>query len=202
MQGGRQLWAWSLFLTAALESGCLTFHSEHNAPGVIDVQRPPKQMECEVLEQPEDPGEDMLFVTVGLMGGIGAAVPSNKDGEFQAQGGVEGSVVRARSEWSHADDFPLGAQPARGMSFGLNLGWVFARPQEGGFPLYLELQGRYMLFGLAAGVSGMPGSDAVGPQLTCFWGPFYVRYVHFQGKSDEITFGLILKMSFAFVQSR
>jgi hypothetical protein len=182
--------------------GCTLHHFEHNAPGHIDVERPPKRIECELVERPKDPGEEMVIVSLGPLAGAGVTLDPAKNASLQAELGVEGSLLLGMSEVSHADDFPIGVTPYQVGSLGINFGWVFSARHDPGTPLYLELQGRHKLFGLAAGWAWIVDHDGRGPQVTVFWGPFYVRYRHLEGVSDDFTAGLIMKLSLAFVWSR
>lgn len=179
--------------------GCAHTDVVRTRPGNIDPRTPPKNVEVEAHERPDDPGEQMLAFSGGAFGGVGLSLDDPRSGSAYAFG-AEASLLYGSSAYSHPEDtFFLFPSPA----YGLNAGYTLlnqdrARPSVG----YLEAQYSSELLGGAAGWAWDPGRALHGPQATFFAGPLYARATHFLGDRTEITVGLFIKVPYVWVWAR
>jgi hypothetical protein len=179
-------------------AGCAHWHGDRNAPGHVVLTTPPRHIECEGEEEPNDPGERIVLLAPGAFMGGGYA--------HTAGGGVAGSMgveasLHVGSAPSHFDDQqspPIGL-PRR--SLGINLGWAGMVPKVTGV-LYAELQGRLDQTAIAPGWAWDPSSSRHGPQATLALGPLYLRGTYLSHSRLDITLGVFVKALFAWIWSR
>jgi hypothetical protein len=193
--------AGALLLLGATVLGCGHHHYARNAPGNIDVHAPPAELDKRELEEPADPGEQMIVLTGGAFAGYGVAFgPDGEDGHGGYGIGPEVSVQYGSSDRSHADD-QFFIFPERAL--GVNLGWttISGEGQTTG-PLYGELQVRSELVALAGGWAWDPTDETHGPQLTFALGPLYFRGTRQFDRSTELHAGVMLKFSSIWLWSR
>lgn len=181
--------------------GCIKhYHLEHNAPGIIEVEKPPAR-KIHQVERPRDPGERMVAVSFGGFAGAGLAAFGTPSGVRFAYGaGPELSVVYGENARSHAeDDFVIFPRPA----YGLNLGWTMLSEVGTGLgPVYGELQYSDEVLGIAAGWAYDVNDHWHGPQLTSSLGPLYLRATYLTTNGFDVQLGLDLKASLLWIWSR
>ncbi|HJZ86209.1 MAG TPA: hypothetical protein VKN99_13610 [Polyangia bacterium] len=189
-------------LLAAMAGGCVHWHLEHNAPGLIDVHKPPEHIAEPQPEDPEDPGERMLVLSGGGLVGGGWGAGGAAGNRSVASAGGEISLLVGSTPFSHREDnffvYPLTA-------LGLNLGWTLYDSDGTGLgPLYAELQLQDLphLTGLAAGWAVDPDDRVHGPQATGSFGPVYVRFNYLFDRGSALTVGLVIKAPLVWVWSR
>lgn len=191
--------AWGL-LALALSAACGHTHSARNAPGNVDVRRPPERIEDETAEAPEDPGENAIVVAGGGLVGGGIGLSGERDEEFVYGVGPELSLGYGESDVSHVDD-AFFIYPQR--SYGANLGWTaLANEGTGVGPLYGELYFGETLLWAAGGWSWDPNDRIHGPQITLTMVALYVRLSHQLDHATQITGGISVKIPHSFVWSR
>jgi hypothetical protein len=200
---------------AALAIGCRHWHFERNAPGHIDVavapaadagvpdagqhRVPSPSPVADPVEEPRDPGEQVVFVNGGLFGGLGAAAGGTERTSFVSDVGVEASVGYGRSPHSHMDEEPFFTPwPERYLS--LNAGSGFTGGDAARF--YFEAQGAYRAAGLALGWTIDPEDSEHGPQGTAFFGAFYLRGSHLGAHGTAVTLGIVVKAPLAWYWSQ
>jgi hypothetical protein len=185
--------------------GCGTTHLRPNAPGNIDVRKPPVDIATRGVEEPGDPGEDWLMLTYGLLAGGGATV---REGAGDASGGalsLELSLHYGESRGSHVVDDDL-FPPHASDEVAVNLGYQAIAPDGSADltalrPFYLEAQ--YMDVGwIAAGWQVDFERGRHGPQLTGGLGPLYARLVHLFGAETQFEAGIVIKGWHSWVWSR
>ncbi len=198
----------SLIVVAFGVHGCAPTHLRSNAPGHIDVRKPPQRIAERTVERPVDPGEHRLALTFGALTGGGFTL---REGEGDDGGGfalsLEVSAHYRQAPRSHHDDsimlvpeyYPLDA-------IGVNLGYQAIAPSgdiDLGVvrPFYLELQ-YSNLWWAAAGWQADFESSRHGPQLTGGLGPFYLRLVHLFDTETQLELGVVLKGWHVWVWSR
>lgn len=182
--------------------GCTTIHLERNAPGIVEVDKPPKRIEREALVLPDDPGENYLVFSGGPFIGVGWRIPEGdaKTTE-QTSGGLELAIEYGQNEKSHMKDSFIKLWPR--WSIGVNFGWVLLERRETGVgPGYIEAQGRYSFFGLGAGYSWVQEKEYQGPHFTLFAGPIYVRVSYLSNTGTDLLFGLVFKTPLSLTWSR
>jgi hypothetical protein len=197
-------------ILAGASLGCGATHLPHNAPGNIDVAKPPLDLAKERVERPADPGEYVLGWTTGALVGGGLSIPGPR-GVFSAS--AETSLHLGVNPSSHPFDtsqlWPIvgtrfGEYPFRGWAGGLNLGWTLgntARPANSAG--YAEAQLTYGgVLGMAAGWAWDPARIAHGPQITANLGPVYLRSTTMLDLGTSIEVGLVLKVPAVWVWSR
>ena len=59
------------WLFVALSTGCVHSHFQRDAPGHVDLSKPPTNPESRTVESPRDPGEKMIVTSVGPFAGLG-----------------------------------------------------------------------------------------------------------------------------------
>lgn len=186
---------------AALLSGCAHEHLAHNAPGHVEVMRPPEKPLSHKVVEPRDPGEQMLVLAIGPMASLGWSRPlAASSGSLAGNFSIEGSVHYGRDDRSHYEDnwpiYPPG-------SIGLNLGASAIATGEGTRGLlYSEAQYATALMGAAGGWAMDPGNSKHGPQGTIFLGPFYSRATFLMHDRAEVSFGFFFKLSDVLVWSQ
>jgi len=198
-------------LAALALAGCMV-HLERNAPGHVDLAAPPTAP-AEQVEEPGDPGENMITLSSGL--GLGGG------GDFGGAGSSRGAFKLTLETTLHFGDrafshdenppfIPLATNryyPDR--SLGLSLGWHALDTSSGRVatgPLYLEAQG-FMMEAYASGVgvgwAVDPRSGHHGPQVTLFGlAVFTARYLYLAGVGHEIAAGIQFKFPVTWVWSR
>jgi hypothetical protein len=181
-----------LALGLCLVGGCTHWHLERNAPGHVEVSKPPVEISREGVERPEDPGERMLVISPGLNAGLGSSQG------FFAPLGFETTLALGQREVSHSDDTEVIAIPEE--SLGLNLG--VQRSGGGRMLTYAEAQIFSLPYGFAAGWAFLPQTKHQGPQGTLFLGPLYLRATHVLGEYTELSVGLFVKVPMAIIWSR
>lgn len=196
---------------AALLIGC-HHHRDTNAPGVVELERPPSPPNRTTLQYPGDPGERMFSISAGGLGGGGVRT-SPGDGMFDLA--AEVTLSWGESDRSHNDRASRLFIP-RGMlipqrSESLTLGWSAAQiifgdsgqPTELELgPLYLEAQRARGWWGVAAGWAFDPTNRDHGPQLNGFVGVNYLRLRYLIDGGFEFALGYQLKIPTTWVWSR
>jgi hypothetical protein len=181
-------------------AACGHTHSARNAPGNIDVRRPPAEITKKTVEEPGDPGEQAVVVAAGALGGGGIAFGGDEDARGAYGAGPELSLGYGTSDRSHADD-DFFMYPQR--SLGTNLGWTPLTGEGSGVgPLYAELYYSEVIVWLGGGWAWDPDDQRHGPQLTLTMMVLYVRATHLFDQGTQITGGISLKLPHAFVWSR
>jgi hypothetical protein len=191
-------------------AGCHT-HREPNAPGIIDPLVPPRDVTDPQLELPDDPGERMVMLTGGVVGGAHGG--SIEDGAA-IDLALEATVSWGESESSHNDHasrlfVPRGVIiPPR--STGVTLGWSGLRivhhdddswsTRTG--PLYLQAQRAWAIAGVAAGLAFDPSTGGTGPQVDAYFTFYYLRVRILFGDGWELGGGLQIKIPQTWVWSR
>src|SRR5688500_18993887 len=103
--------------------GCLHTHLRHNAPGNVAVHEPPRDVDRRQVDEPKDPGEHLLALSVGALVGSAGSVREGTEDEQGAATSVELSLHYGQSAGSHSDPaFPIPPYPVR--AWGVNLGYV------------------------------------------------------------------------------
>lgn len=200
----------ALGVLAAGSLGCGATHLPHNAPGNIDVAKPPRDLSKIAVERPADPGEYVLGWTTGALVGGGLSVPG-PHAVFSGSG--ETSLHFGVNPHSHQFDtsqlWPIvsgrfGEYPFQGWSGGLNLGWTLGtntRPANSAG--YAEAQLTYAgALGIAAGWALDPARSVNGPQITANLGPLYLRSTTMLDLGTSIEIGVVLKVPAVWVWSR
>ncbi len=193
---------------AVAASGC-HHHRDLNAPGVIDPMLPPAALRDRELEYPGDPGERMLMVTTGVLGG---AMGGSTGGAVDLAGEV--TVSWGENPITHNDRasrlfIPRGVLiPPR--SHGVTLGWSALRvpfddrpeanPVTG--PIYLEVQRSWTFAGVGGGWAYDPRTGGTGPQVNAFYTFYFVRGRFLLGDGWELGGGLQLKIPNTWVHRR
>ena len=62
--------------------GCAHVHLDRDAPGIVDLSKPPKDLAARHVERPADPGEEMLAFTYGALGGACVRFAGDRDARF------------------------------------------------------------------------------------------------------------------------
>lgn len=193
-----------LAVIAALAVACAHRHRDTNAPGIQDVEAPPPDLARHEVIEPADPGEEMLTVNPGVLGGGGGrAAEPHGFGEV----GVEVTVNRGWSPHSHAEDNFV-VYPAAG--YGASLGWsalrVFDHPGAGADaepgPLYAEVQGFEFPYAGGVGYAVDPWHGQHGPQAFLFLMSGYLRARYLWDEGIEVSLGIQLKLPKVWVWSR
>jgi hypothetical protein len=186
-------------------AGCGVLHSSRNAPGNIDVTRPPAVIQARRVEPPEDPGEHVLIWNAGAFGGGGLV--TGTDSQASASFGGETSLHLGTPAHTHPNDTSVLPFffPGPGKTVGLNLGLSAGndnRPANRAG--YAEFQvSENLLYSIAAGWAWDPGRRVSGPQFTGTVGPFYVRTTTMLDRATSLEIGLVFKvpvLSFAWSQ--
>lgn len=215
---------WSLSLLAALVAlpGCLVFHLERNAPGDVDVHAPPRHIEVERTETPEDPGEHVTRLSLGPYMQAGPAFLHDvRETTPRLEVGAELSLAWYDLEVSHTPNpNAFFGFKHNGLLFieqpvdQINLAWSFVdvtTPEARIGPLYLEWQRTYLAsrplhgWGVLAGWSLNPYDLSHGPQLGLlgFNGVLFSRLSYRFGEGLSAMFGFTYKLPAAFwVRSR
>lgn len=193
-------WGRYALIAALCSCACGHTHSARNAPGHIDVRKPPEAIERRGVEEPADPGEQMVVVSAGALGGGGVAFGGDQDARAAYGLGPEVSIGYGTRDRSHANDI-LFIYPER--SAGVNLGWTpLSGEGEGLGPLYGELYYHELITWLSGGWVWDPNDRAHGPQLTISTLALYVRATHLFDLGTQIQGGIALKLPYSFVSSR
>jgi hypothetical protein len=188
------------WLFVALSTGCVHSHFQRDAPGHVDLSKPPTNPESRTVESPRDPGERMIVTSVGPFAGLGV---DSGDGSFASTLGAEASVHYGTTDSSHAeDDFLVYPQRAVGLNVGGNLLTRVNGNGRGPSRGYAELQLFEIPFGIAGGWAWDPGLSKNGPQATAFMGPWYLRSTTLLGGSTDVELGIVIKLPAVWVWSR
>jgi hypothetical protein len=183
-------------ITGAGLTGCGTLHSSRNAPGNIEVEKPPQVIELRKVEPPEDPGENLLIWNVGPFGGLGLV--TGTDSALSTSVGGETSVHLGRRDTTHPHDsyiipfeFPL-----PDFSVGLNLGVGIGNDRRPANRAgYAEIQlSHELLYAIAGGWAWDPERKISGPQITASVGPLYARTTTMLDRATSLEIGLIFKL--------
>ena len=187
-------------LIALLLSGCAHSHGRANAPGNVDVHRPPEQIDRRNVEPPEDPGENMVTLAVGPFGGAGVAFGGDEEARFAYSVGPElGLGFGSRTRSHNEDDFIV--FPER--SIGANVGWTALSGEgEGVGPIYGELFYQELITWLAGGWVWDPDDHTHGPQITLSTLFLYLRATHRFDLATEIQGGISVKLPYSWIWSR
>lgn len=189
-----------LMLVVLSAAGCRHTHRPWNAPGLADVPLPPRDVAKEGLEWPADPGERMVVASAGGFSAAGIEIPDGVN--LLASFGIELSLYRGESDWSHNhDDFFVYPQHSEGLNLGGSLDLVSEDQLEAG-ALYLEYQRAGIMRGWAAGLAFDPNDRAVGPQVTLFFATLYFRASYLVGDGARVQAGMIFKLPHTWVWSR
>ena len=199
-----------LLLLAAV--GC-HYHRDTNAPGVIDPATPPRDPTHYGLEYPGDPGERMVTVTSGVLGGVGfGGVDDGGFGYFAAEATVSwGENATTHNDAESRLFMPRGVLlPSR--SWGVTLGWSALRLGEDGTgdvearrgPVYVEAQRAWLFAGVGAGWALDPRTGATGPQVQGFYTFYFARLRYLAGGDGgwEFSGGMQLKFPTTWVWRR
>lgn len=181
-------------------AGC-HYHRDTNAPGLVDVTIPPRDITAQELEYPGDPGERMVMVSPGVLAGGGYP-----GGDFAA----EVTVNWGESERSHNDHasrlfIPRGLLwPERG--YGVTLGWSALQVREGPDarlgPAYVEVQRLVAPFAIGGGYAIDPTDGDHGPQLHLLAMGTFLRARYLIDGGVEVYLGYQLKIPVTWVWSR
>jgi hypothetical protein len=188
-----------VILALALLAGCTHWHYERNAPGQIDVLKPPERpLPCDEQERPRDPGEHMLLLfPTAYVGGGGVGLGKQGQGAFAT--GVEASLLYGANEWSHSNDALFFPVPQDG--FGLNLG-LFGFSRRDHLLVYGELLLRRSMVSVSPGWAWNPQTHQHGPQLTLSGMLLYARATHLLGVHTDVSVGIYLDVVLAWIWSR
>jgi len=186
------------FLVAA--AGCIGHkHSPANAPGHIELERPPKDLAARAPEPPRDPGEDVTIVSVAATPlGVGFSRP----GTFMPFT-IEAAASRHSIATSHRGIVSTEVlDRALRPNLGVNFLRVFPGKDRVSFgSTFLELQyvgvdtkDKFWAGSLALGVATT--FRDVGPQATACMGSLFLfqlcvrgNYMFGEGASAQLTFG-------------
>jgi hypothetical protein len=175
-----------------LPCACSVTHLDTNAPGNVRVHEKPEVMEDRAVEQPLDPGEEMLLMRYGVMAAGGAAIPEESGDSKGSYGfGLDYTVLFGKRKYSHDDDSFLIVPD---QAFGGGFGWTtILHPGHSVGPVYAELE-------YASGPAWLSGGWAVeiddelhGPQALVGYGPFFVRYTHLLDQGGLLHFWMAFK---------
>lgn len=199
-----------LALVTALLAGCHHHHVDTNAPGLVDPRVPPGDLRARGLERPGDPGEHLLVISPGVVGGVGGgSIASTLVVDLAA----EVTVRWGDSEVSHNDAEPRMFLP-RGLrvpdrSTGFNVGWSALRlyPENGTTstgtgPLYAEAVRTGFAWSLSAGWALDPRTGGTGPQLGAHFIVYFVRGRALFGEGWEVVGGVQFKAPQTWLRSR
>ena len=190
--------------------GC-HYHRDANAPGIIDPAIPPVHLADREPEYPADPGEKMVMLTYGLLGG-GGATTSNDRGFVDLN--PEVTLSWGESTTTHNDAASKLFIPKSVVmppkSYGVSLGWSalrFTKELDGTVatgvgPIYVEAQRSWVLAGFGGGVAIDPRSGAAGPQVQGFYTFYFLRMRYLFGDGFEVFGGLQLKIPTTWVTRR
>ena len=187
-----------LCVLALTLGGCSHSHSERNAPGLIEVQKPPLEISKRGAERPGDPGEAMFALNGGLFAGGGLEIGGQLTGAVST--GLEVTLNAGERESSHfEDDFVI--YPTDGVGANLGVELISLDGLDLG-PIYLEGQYYKELAGIAGGWVVDVGEARHGPQVTVFWLNVFGRVTHTFGGETAVILGLMGKASMVWVVSR
>lgn len=173
-------------------------HSPRNAPGNVDIDKPPAKSTPGEVEIPSDPGEHWLVWNAGVLGGAGPSSTDTAAGwktSGAASVSAETSVHFGASNTTH-DNHDFFFPPGSGLTGGLNLGWTLATKDRVSTDAgYVELElSKGLIFSLAGGWAFDVGRTLSGPQATASVGPLYVRSTSMLGVGTAVEVGLVLKL--------
>jgi hypothetical protein len=189
-----------LFAAGVLQLACAHSHARHNAPGNIDVHQPPADLASRTPEVPDDPGEQMVVISAGALGGGGLGFGGDRDARGVYGVGLEASIGYGTRPRSHSDDdfFILPVE-----SVGANIGWTgLSNEGDGVGPVYGELYYGDLPAWLAAGWAYDIDDNKHGPQITFSMLFLYARMTHLFDLGTQVQAGLMMKLPYAFVWSR
>jgi hypothetical protein len=202
-----------MVMTVAVVCAACHYHRDTNAPGLVDVHVPPRDITKQELEYPGDPGEQMITLSTGILagGGGGPKAAPNGVGDFA----LEATLDWGTRDYSHNDNakdyfMPTSAQwPQQG--YGVTLGWSALRllgagegepPHAAVGPVYAELQKFDAIWGLGAGFAVQPTDGHFGPQVNAWLGGVFLRTRYLFDAGFELHFGVQLKWPTTWVWSR
>ena len=199
-----------LALALLSAAGC-HHHRQLNAPRLVEPMVPPVDITDRELEYPGDPGEKMIVLTTGVLGGVfgGSLGPS-----AVVDVAAEATVSWGENAQSHNDHASRLFIP-RGVlwlprSTGISVGWSGLRvlTRDGGptdlatGPIYVEAQKAWMFGGVGAGWAIDPRTGGTGPQVNAFYTFYYVRGRLLFGDGWELGGGLQIKIPNTWVWAR
>jgi len=196
--------ALAVFVAAALtSSGCLyTAQIGRDRPGHVDLVVPPAVLPARGTLPAEPVGGPAMIVSPGVLADLGTRRANGSTRDEAALSFELGlyfthatppAVILAED----GNRYRLGP-----WQLGVNVGWTPAATRSSTPPvappsMFVEVQGRYEFYGLAAGVALTPGDarDArTGFQLAELLGPLYLRQQVLLDGSFEVALGLALKV--------
>lgn len=197
----------ALALAGALAAGCVV-HLERNAPGIVDVRRPPPprgRLAQPVQAEPQDPGERLLVLLPGGFVAGGPLVTGHGTRGVGLAGGELTAIygTRARSHQQPTLLLPVGLLPQHGFGGSFGVGAFFDDDRARLGPLYVEGQYAYLgLFTAAAGYAWDPSQGGHGPQISLSAAGLYARTTILAGQGTTFLFGIVLKLPVTVVWSR
>jgi len=200
--------AMAVAVASALLAGCPA-HLERNAPGIVDVMKPPADVSREQVEPPGDPGEKVALLGVGGFGGAGIRLGS--DDLFAAEAGVEVSLHWGQLEHSHIKGQPLLPIPPVVLPdkrVGVNVGWIIYEPDPDDTdrselgPIYVEWLQADRLWSWSAGYSYDPQDESHGPQISMSGFGYYMKASYRFERGADFIIGAVIKLPQTFVWSR
>lgn len=187
-----------LLLGLGALTGCYTFHSDLDRPGIDDITAPPDQMEEPERIQPLDPGGDFVGVSLRPVLELGTE-RENREGAFTLRGGLELWVGRGETDQvRHLQDGSFLE------ATGATLGWLPYSSTGGSSRAYAELEVRIIgVTRLGAVWSLRPDEGLHGPQIT-FGGleAFHLRWNWDVRHGWGIFFGVSLPFYAIYGRSR
>lgn len=188
-----------LFAVPAL-TGCFQTHLRRDAPGLVDVRKPPEKIEERAVEEPGDPGERWLTLHYGVLAGGG--VDGRERGADSSGWVLSLDVALHYTDlgYSHDEDgwLYLWFPP----TIGLHLGYraIEAEPVDLAVlrPFYLEASWSLFSLGWQADFE----RPAHGPQFTLSFGPLYLRTGYLFDHGGQFEAGLVLQGFHAWIWSR
>jgi hypothetical protein len=188
-------------------SGCLYAQLGRDRPGHVDLQVPPPVLPARGTLPAEPVGGPAVIVSPGVLADVGTRIAdgaSHGEAALAFELGVyftratPAAIIMA-DETNHRrfGDWQLG----------VNVGWTPAAARSWTPPvappsMFVEVQGRYEFYGLAAGVALTPGDARearTGFQLAELLGPLYIRQQLLLDGSFAITLGIAVKVPIVLV---
>lgn len=165
---------------------CHVVHLREDAPGHVDVLSPPEDLETQATQVPDDPGEEVMMMTLGLSNASGALIDRSGRPRVSYQLIIESSlawydmpeslVLRPEMDWVMPGE--VGKRLPKTSFMQLNFGFSPLEVTADGArlgPVYAELQRTFILshrlfaFNTSAIAAGYVYHSALkshGPQLT------------------------------------
>jgi hypothetical protein len=189
-----------IFLVIAWGVGCAHYRLEHDAPGHVDLSRPPADTSKRYQEQPADAGQREVVFSAG-----GFAFGGARFGDASANGachgmGVELSVLYGESPFRDVGFFAYGLPMT---AVGLNFGWEPFNDERKTDRFYFTVEGKAKrVISVSGGAELQNGGRTWGGQLTAGFGPLFVRTVVMPHHGATVMIGTFLKPSFSLAWNR